>query len=86
MTEYKVAIPWGSWDFPSGLWHPHRGISMSEDEQFRQNLANGRICKHRFNPRSCLLCKANIRRDETRLVVQSHREAVKNAILKQPFA
>lgn len=45
-----IKIPWGCWDM-NGTWYPNLNLSMSPEEQYRQNLKNGYAGTHRNHPK-----------------------------------
>ena len=40
-AEKPIRVPWGAWDLHTRAWIPNHNLSMSIDEQHRQNVANG---------------------------------------------
>jgi hypothetical protein len=48
----ELRIPWGAIDL-DGKWIPHWGISFSPDDQRRENIAQGVICKCGYVPSKC---------------------------------
>ena len=36
-----IRVPWGAWDLHTRAWIPNYNLSMSIDDQCRQNVANG---------------------------------------------
>lgn len=58
---FIVKIPWGMW-CTSGKWIPNHFIvgSLSAQEQFDQNQANGYVCKCGFDPRKCRCARSEI--------------------------
>lgn len=40
-AERPIRVPWGAWDLHTRAWIPNYNLSMSIDEQHRQNVANG---------------------------------------------
>lgn len=43
-NQLSVASPWGHWEMPEGTWHHNTFISMTKEEQQRQNNLNGYPC------------------------------------------
>lgn len=56
IDDYIVHIPWGLWRWPGGTWQPNPYITMPADEQMRQNIAHGYLCKHGVHPATCGIC------------------------------
>lgn len=54
----KVSLFWGAWDMWNGSWHPNPYITMSRDEQHRQNMEAGYSCIHERMPTLCPVCKS----------------------------
>jgi len=53
---FQIKWPWGMWDLETGAWQPNHILRMSEEDQHKENLANGYSCEHRHNPRNCKYC------------------------------
>ncbi len=47
-----LKIPWGGWDI-YGNWEPNPRLMMSTAEQYKQNVENGYIDKHRAKSFDC---------------------------------
>jgi hypothetical protein len=55
--EEKFKCPWGSFDLHMGFWNYNPLLSLSFEEQFRQNVENGFMCKHGWRKSRCTACK-----------------------------
>lgn len=45
--KFDFRVPWGAWSLRTGKWYPNLRLSMSTEEQHRQNVENGFIREER---------------------------------------